>query len=102
MTLTVLERLTLLDALPQTGNIATLKQVKDIREAVWFTDVELDTFKIEQVEAGQLKWNASVPQEVEIEINRKGRDLIAEALKKLDGQQKLEPRHLSLWEKFCE
>ena len=53
MMLSVLERLKLLEVLPQAGDISTIKIVREVREALTFTEGEHTEFGIETQDPGQ-------------------------------------------------
>jgi len=101
MKLTIIERITLLGALPTEGNVVTLKIVRKLREALSFTEEELKTFGIE-VQGERITWNVTVepPDGVEIPVGEKATDIASAALQKLNAANKLTEQHLSLCEKF--
>jgi hypothetical protein len=103
MRLTVLERIVLLGVLPGEGNFITLKIVRQLREALSFTEEELKDLSLQQV-GEQVTWNAAAadPEGTEISIGEKATDLIVESLKKLNEENKLTQQHFSLYEKFVE
>lgn len=100
-TLTVLDRLLLLGLLPPQGDLLTVRIVRELREALSFTEAEHREFGFSQVD-GQVRWNASAAQSRELEIGERARLLIVEGLRKLDKDKKLTEQHLSLWEMFIE
>ena len=101
MKLTVIERLTLLQILPQEGNFLTIKVVRDLTSVLAMNEKEFKEFEIKQT-GEQVTWNLKGNQERAVEIGEKATDIIVEALKRLDEQKKLEQRHLSLYEKFVD
>jgi hypothetical protein len=103
MKLTVIERISLLGVLPTEGNFVTLKIVRQLREALSFTESEIKTLSIRQ-EGDQVMWNAlaEAPGGAEIVIGEKATEIIAESLKKLDQQGKLTEQLISVYEKFVE
>ncbi|HDY88895.1 MAG TPA: hypothetical protein ENH82_12385 [bacterium] len=114
-TLTVFERLILLNVLPVEGDFTTLKIVRHLREDLSFSEEEhklLDfknageTFVEENgtetiVGEGQVKWKETVPVKG-IQIGEKATDIIVCVLKKLNDDKKLRNEHMSLYEKFVE
>lgn len=101
MKLNVIERLTLLQILPQEGNFLTLKVLRDLTSILAMTEKEFKEFDIKQVDE-QVTWNLKGNEEKEVEIGEKATDLIVEALKELDKNKKLEQRHFSLYQKFVD
>jgi len=99
MKLTVLERFTGLQILPQEGDFVTLKIMRKLKEALAMSEKELVEFEIKQ-EGNQVLWNKKGEEEREIKIGEKATDLIVDALTKLDKEKKLTENHFSLYEKF--
>ena len=101
MKLNVIERLTLLQILPQEGNFVTLKVLRDLTSVLGMNEKEFKEFEIKQT-GEQVTWNPKGNEERAVEIGEKATDLIVEALKRLDEQKKLAQRHLTLYEKFVD
>ena len=101
MELSVRERLVLLSVLPQEGNFITLKVVRQLREALSFSEEELKQYQFVQSE-GRVTWDDKAEQVKEIEIGEKAMDIISEALKKLNEDKKLKDEHFTIYEKFVE
>ena len=99
MKLNLLERLKVLQILPAEGNFATLNIVKTLRESLAPTEKEFKDFGIVEKD-GAISWNEKGREEIEIEIGEKATDIIVEALKKLDEENKLTAHHLSIYQKF--
>ena len=99
MNLNVLERIMALDALPQEGTYVTLKIVHDLRLLLSFTEKEIKEWNVRSDgESGITAWE--VNGETEIPIGEKATDIIVDALKKLNRDQKLKAGAMSLYEKF--
>ena len=102
MNLSISERLALNSVLPETGNITTLKIVRQLREDLSFSEDEHDKFEFTE-EEGTIRWSSdSEDTGKDIDIGEKATDIIVDSLKRLDGQQKLVEAHMGIWEKFCE
>ena len=99
MKLNLLERVTILGILPKEANFLNLKIIKDIQEAVSFTEKDFKEFDIKQTD-GKITWNAKGTEEKEISIGEKATDIIVEALKELNKDKKLTANHYSLYVKF--
>lgn len=99
MKLNVLERLQLLQILPKEGNFVTLKIVKTLLNNISIGEKEFKEFDIKQT-GEQLTWNEKGNEEREIEIGEKAMDIVADTLKKVDKEGKLNNNMLSLYEKF--
>ena len=89
MNFSVPERIQLLSALPQQGDILTLRTARRLREALSFSDQELTEYEILQEvnPAGGLsfRWNKTTAKPKEIEIGTVAREMIiVAALKKLN------------------
>lgn len=105
--LNVPERLNLLSILPQQGNLATLRILRDLREKLSLTEEEHKEFGItsEQHEGSvTFKWTngdaALTPRE--FQFQPKALSIIVEALRNLDSQKQLRTEHISLYEAFVE
>ena len=96
-----MERIALLQILPQEGDFLTLKIVHDLRQALSFTEEETAEFGIEIDQASQqIRWKISAARAADLPIGPKAIGLIASKLEALNKEEKLTPNHLSLYEKF--
>jgi len=100
MQFTVLERLMLANLLPAEGDITTLLIVRQLREALSFTEDEHAVLKFVTVN-DSLSWQNGVGPK-EIPIGNRALTLICNLLDALEEAKKLTPNHISLWEKFRE
>jgi len=99
MKLNILERFKLLQILPQEGNFMTLTIVRKLQETLSLTEAEYKEFEVKE-DGVTTTWNEKGREEREIEIGEKATDIIVEALKKLNDENKLTGHHMSLYEKF--
>ena len=93
------ERLVLLNILPPEGNLATIRIVREMREALSFSEAEHEDVQIVQADGGGVTWNQDAPSR-DIEIGAKGQEIVREALGKLDKDEKLTADHLELCDLF--
>lgn len=128
MNLEVIERLTLMNILPQQGDYITLKLVRKLREALSFNEKEIATIdfknhwrcpKCDKVElsseaikcqdcggymrlAGQVTWDEEKAKSAVKDVHMGGTmiSLCTSTLKKLSDEGKLTEQHMSLYEKF--
>jgi hypothetical protein len=110
MRLTVFERLTLLNILPQEGNFTTLKILREMREGLSFSEEEHKVLQFkgpgeqlqngEVVQPGKVVWNTSGDVLKDVALGEKATEIVTERLKTLDQQSKLTDAHFSLYEKF--
>lgn len=102
MRLGVIERITLLQMLPQQGDFLTLRIIHELRQTLSFTEEETVDFGLEIVPESQtIRWNQKSAREVEIPIGPKAHSIIVSTLLEMDKAAKLTENHLSLYEKFC-
>ncbi len=105
MKLNVRERYTLLQSLPATGTLTTIKIVRELREELSFSEEEIEKYEITEtpLDNGQVRtsWN-NQGEPKDVEIGEKAMDVIVESLKRLDKQELLTQDHLALCEKFLE
>jgi len=101
MELSIEERLHATMILPREGDITTIKIVRELREALSFSEDEHELFDMtfDQTE-GKVEWNKEKAIPVDIPLGPKAMSLIVQALEKLDKEGKLSEPHISLWDKF--
>jgi hypothetical protein len=102
MKLNVLERLVVASLLPEVGSFVNLKLVQKAKESLSFSDPEHKDLNFVQNDNGSVSWNTEKDVEVEFELGDVVIGMVADALKALDDNEKLEARHFSLYEKFVE
>ena len=99
MILNVSERLTILNFLPQEGNLATIKILGELRMNLSYTEEESKEWKIESdEEAKMIKWEEN--GEADIPIGEKATGIIVDELRKLEKGNKLTDLILPVYEKF--
>jgi len=98
MKLSVLERVVLLNLLPQEATFANLKLIRVAKETLSFTDEENQKLNF-RIEGAQTLWDEGI-EEREFLIGEVASQLIVEALEKLDKDKKLREEHFSVYEKF--
>ena len=103
MELNVFERLNLLNILPKEGTFITLKIVRQLREALSFSEDEIKVLNFQQnIKEGTIQWNTAADIIKDVAIGEKATDMVVDALKELDKQKKLTEQHIGLYEKFVE
>jgi len=100
MQLRVADRLVLLNSIPATGDITTLKIVRKLREQLSFTEKEHSELKFKE-EASHVFWNTEADTPKDINIGPKAAQIVSDALQLLNKQKKLTEDHLPVWEMFC-
>lgn len=105
VTLSILERLLILNLLPGENDIITLRLVRKLKDQIGFTDEELITINMrsEQSDGRPVtKWDQSKAIDREFELSEKAVNIIRDALKNLDKNKKLTDNHISLYTKIVE
>jgi len=97
MELSIIERMVLLQLLPEKGDYTTLKIVRTKREELSFSEEELKGHNF-RVEDDRHKWDGE--SSIEVEFGGRVRKLVIEALEKLNDDEEMEDPHISLYEKF--
>lgn len=97
MKLTVLERLLLLQIMPNEGNLTTLRIVRDMARDLSFSEEEHAALNIQQ-ENDAVTWNLGTPDK-DVKLGPKAQELIRESLARLDEQGKLRLAMLDLCDK---
>lgn len=103
MRLQAFDRMILLNILPTEGDILTLRIVRDLQDALSFTEAEHAALNIRQ-EPGTtgVKWNGEADQPIDVEIGPVATGLIRDQLARLSEDQKLTLEHVPLYERFVE
>ena len=98
-TLSVKERLVLVAILPPEGDLTTIRIVRELREALSFSEAEHADLQMKQ-EDNQIRWEEGAVPNKKLDIGPKAQEVIREALGKLDKDKKLTPDHLELVDLF--
>jgi len=101
MKLSVKDRIVLLGILPATGDFLTLKIVRQLREALSFSEEETKVLKLSN-DGQQVKWEAEADPMKDVEIGVTAADLIVASLKKLDEKKELNADTYGLYETFVQ
>lgn len=102
MKLTIAERIILGSILPSEGNFITLKIVRQLREALSFSEEEISKLKFEQ-DGNMVKWDTVAEAEigvVDIPIGEKAMSIIVDRLLELDKQGRLTEPMVGVFERF--
>ena len=101
MKLSVLERILLLQILPQEGSFTNLKLLRIVREELSFSEKENKELEFKQT-GTHTTWSPTYTIEKEIEIGSVVFEIVKKSLLKLDKEEKLTEGHMSLYEKFMQ
>jgi len=99
--LNLFERLVVMSLLPQEGSFVTLKIVRELQIELAANEEELALSELKDLPTGGIEakdWNAV--SEKEIIFGDKAKEIIVNALIKLDKDEKLRNEHFSVYEKF--
>lgn len=97
--LTVLERLVLLNLLPEQGDLTTIRIIARLREELSFTEEEHAALKFRH-EDNRTVWNEDAKVVRTFEFGPKTATTIIKALEDLSKQKGLRVEHLTLCDKF--
>ena len=98
MEFSVLDRLALLEILPEKGHpVALLRIIHDLRYAAAFNESDLAALKFRQ-EGKNTVWDP-IPDK-EIEIGARTKVLVQDVLKEMNKKLELRVGHLGLWDLF--
>ncbi len=101
MQLDVKERFTLQGLLPPEGSFLTLGIVRKLKEALSFTEDELKELNFKQ-NGDQVSWDSAKDPLKDVEIGEQAKQVVADALEKLDKDERLTNDHFTLYLKFVE
>lgn len=85
------------------GSYLYHKELRKLREAVSFTEKQWKEYGMEQLaDSGAVRWDPVKAQAatLEIEIGDRVKSEVADALKKLDKAEQLQPEHMATYEMF--
>ncbi len=99
MLLSVFERVLLLNILPREGDFKTLKVLRKLKDDLGFSEDELKALQFKQ-DGSKVEWQREADVPKEVPIGEIAHGIIADILKKLDEQKKLQIEHMDLYEKF--
>ena len=99
MELTVAERVRILDMLPQQGDFVTLRIIRDLQGDLSFSEEEIKEWDV-QYQAGRVLWDEEKAGLKDIAVGERASEIIADALRKLDSENKLHIGQIDLFEKF--
>jgi hypothetical protein len=97
--LNVLERVLLLNMLPQRGNLVTCRAASNTGKIITITKEEEQEFELKK-EGGMTTWNEAGREEKEFTLPPSSIKLIRDTLYKLDEEKSLPANAVSLCEKF--
>ena len=97
-----MERLLILNLLPKEESYASLKVIRDLQNTIGLADEEWQEFEIKQESDGKITWNEKGKMPKDFEIGFKARQIVNNALTKLDEQGKLNMQLMEVYEKFME
>lgn len=101
MELTIMERVMLLNTLPEKGKLVNLKLLAELRSALSFNEEDIEAAGIIQNdETGMINWEENITKE--FDLGKKTTEIIVKELTRLDAEEALTPQHMSLCEKFLE
>lgn len=106
MTLTILERIMVVSMLPEKGSRRLVEAIEKFRNEIKFNEEETRNYDISQrVKEGglvEIQFNQEVAEgyEKDIKVPPILSSFIAEKLKKMDKDEQVDNRFLSLFEKF--
>lgn len=101
MELSTWERLRLLSLLPQKGTFVTMKIVHKLQQSLSFTEKEIADLQFRE-DGDRMMWNPDVDKSKEVPVGPKGREILGEALKNLEGDEALDKQLTQLFEKFVD
>lgn len=107
MRLTIANRISLLDLLPQQGNIVTLRLLQDLRKKVALSEEEIKKFGVKQVRSGDtgilIQWAPEFDKiRVDILMNESEKTIITREIMRLESQGQLTMNMLPLYDYFVD
>ena len=97
--LNILERVLLMNMLPQKGNLVTCRATSNTAKILMITPEETAQYEV-QNEGGMTKWNEAGKEEKEFELPPSSVKAIRDTLNEMDAHENLPINAISLCEKF--
>ena len=98
--LSIHDRLVLLNTLPKEGDVLTIRVLKELKQVLGLTEEELQKADV-VLNNGQVRWNPGKGFKADIPIGKVAKAIIREVLEKLNKDKKLTEDHLDIWDMFC-
>lgn len=99
MKLGVLDRIALLNTLPQRGDFLAMTMAAEIRDKVKFSAAELGAIEFKRSDDG-LEWNDAKEKPLEVDLTQGERDMIRGQLAEMNATNKLTPDHIGIYRRF--
>ena len=101
MKLTVEERLLILDILPATGSLTTLRIVQELRQTLSFDEAEHEALKFKE-DGSLIRWDVAAEADArsEFAIGPKAQEVVRKTLERLNEKEQLHMAHVPLCAKF--
>ena len=100
ITMSVVNRLTLLGILPKEEDIIRMRTIRNLKMDLALDDDEIRDLNIVQ-EDGLIKWDRTKEKPKEIPMDSVRRGVIKETLEKLNKEKKVTDQIIDLWDIFC-
>lgn len=97
MKLSIADRIILLQILPKQGSFVTFKILMDLKASIAFNEAEIKECNIKESE-GRVTWDKL--KDKEVTIGERATEIIQEALRKIDKEEKINEQTYTLFEKF--
>lgn len=95
MNLSVKERLSILQMLPQSGSILEMVDIMEIAKKVRLTSEEKDKIEYKEKDAS-VTWNVAKDEGKEIEFSHEEVTILKSSVKRLDEERKVNPSNLDI------
>ena len=106
VSLSVLDRLMVMNVLPAENDFTTIKLLRNLKDAIGFNEEESKALNFRHQNMGDGKtstlWNQGVVADKEYDLGERTVSIITEQLKKLNEQKKLTESHIGIYEKVVE
>jgi len=101
--LSIKNRIMTFGLLPETGNIQTVKMVRELREELAFTEEENEKYNLNiSPQDGSYKWNKEADEEKNVDFPGVMVEVIKGVLKDMDEKKSLTDNHIDLYDIFVD
>ena len=101
MELSVFDRVMLLNILPESGDILTLRIVRKLREELSFTEAELAEFELTHND-GYVQWNKEKVRSKNVEFGAKAKKMVRDALTEKSKNKQLTEQYVEIFDRFVD
>lgn len=95
MKLSIKDRMSIVQMLPQSSSLTEMVDILDIVKKVKIYKEEMDRIQYEEMD-GRITWNPSLEVELDVELTFEQIKILKESVSRLDREKKVNPSNLDI------